>query len=116
MASNASSMSRSVPGSRSAVVRAAVVCSTKTEQVPVCFLAATNCSTCSVMSRTSRFLRVFTEKRCIGLRLPAGGRGMRGLELGDPGFVLQCQADIVEALKQTVARKFVDRERCFKTL
>jgi hypothetical protein len=41
---------------------------------------------------------------------------MLGLVLGDVRFVLQREADVVEALKQTVAREFVDLELCLETL
>src|ERR1017187_7374762 len=65
--SNASSMSRSVPGSRSAVVNAAVVCSTLNWHTPVlspyCFHRMA--SSCLVISTTSRFLWVLIVSRCI---------------------------------------------------
>src|SRR5271157_2770865 len=67
MCSKASSMSRSVPGSRSAVASAAVVCSKFNWQMPVfsgyCFHS--NCSSCSVMSTISRFLWVLIVRRCM---------------------------------------------------
>src|SRR5208282_2997881 len=60
-------MSRSVPGSRSAVASAAVVCSKFNWQMPVfsgcCFHST--CSSCSVMSTISRFLWVLIMRRCM---------------------------------------------------
>lgn len=56
---NASKKSRSVPGSRSAVVSAQVVCETKTRQAPSGVCASRKCvSTVSVMSTISSFFLV----------------------------------------------------------
>src|SRR5512141_333419 len=111
MASNASSKSRSVPGSRSAVVSAAVVCRTKTEQVPVWFFSARRSSTRSVMSMTSRFLLVLTESRRMGgSGLPGGWSRMDRLILPNIGIVLEREAYIVETFKKAMASEVVDRE------
>src|SRR5258708_36582732 len=76
MAVYASSMSWSVPGSRSAVDRAAVVCSTQTLQRP----SAKPCSeinllTVLVRSMTCRFLAVRTLILCIDFQSSQGPFG-----------------------------------------
>src|SRR5438270_1641606 len=104
MCSNASSMSRSVPGSRSAVVRAAVVCNTdkwQTPDLPECDWVRTS-STSSVMSTISRFFRVLTFMRCIGCHR------MLRLVGGDVRFVLQRQCNVIEPFEQTMPRKLIN--------
>src|SRR5215472_4672926 len=63
----ASKKSRSVPGSRSAVVSAQVVWETKTRQTPSVFCASRKCvSTVSVMSTISSFFLVVTVMVFMG--------------------------------------------------
>src|SRR5215471_16907414 len=88
-------MSRSVPGSKSAVVRAAVVCRMETWHVPdrpTCSLRAF--SRRSVRSTISRFFRVFIASRCIKSfdlnnrrkpgRLPSRFHAVLGILLVEP--------------------------------
>src|ERR1041385_1769084 len=104
-------MSRSVPGSRSAVVIAAVVCSTNRWHTPdFADLASSWSSTRSVMSSTSRFLRVFKTKRCMALRSPGGRYRMGGFVSGNFTLVLHRQPNVVQAFEQTMPREIINHE------
>src|SRR5579864_6385810 len=104
-------MSRSVPGSRSAVVKAAVVCRTRRWQIPEAeLLSASWSSTRSVMSRTSRFFAVLMMRRCMRLGFPDGWHRVSGFVGRDLRLVLKRESDIVEPLQQAVTRELVNAE------
>src|SRR5581483_2515203 len=110
-------MSRSVPGSRSAVLNAAVVWRTNRWQTPEFALWFLSCaSTALVMSRTSRFFLLLTLNRCITLSFPGQGCGMPRLIGSDLGLVLEGETDVIEPLQQTVPGELIDRKACIQTV